>query len=152
MGISKKTDYALRMLSELVGNPGKIISARAVAEHNGVPYPFARVIQHDLTRAGIIESLRGARGGMRMAVDPSAVSLLEIIEIVQGPITVFECGQMADQDATPCPRIEEGDCGFLSIWNHAENLQKAYYASLTLAEAVGGGTLPDDSSPLECPA
>ena len=62
MDISRKTDYALRMLTDLVRTPAGVVSVRSAADGNGVPYSFARSIQHDLSRAGIIESLRGSRG------------------------------------------------------------------------------------------
>ena len=68
MDISRKTDYSLRMLSELVKSDGGIVSVRTAAEKNGIPHSFARSIQHDLVRAGIVESMRGSHGGMRLAV------------------------------------------------------------------------------------
>ena len=54
MDISRKTDYALRMIADLVRHPGSVVSVRSAAEENGVPYSFARSIQHELVRAGII--------------------------------------------------------------------------------------------------
>ena len=70
MEISRKTDYALRMLAALVSDPDGIISVRTAAKENSIPYSFARSIQHDLALAGIVENSRGAAGGMRLAVDP----------------------------------------------------------------------------------
>ena len=51
MEVSRKTDYALRILSILVKNPDKVISVRDAAQASDVPYSFARVIQHDLVRS-----------------------------------------------------------------------------------------------------
>ncbi len=79
--ISRKTDYSLRMLAELVRSDGGVVSVRAAAEQNEVPYSFARSIQHDLVRAGIIESTRGSHGGMRLAVDPKTTTIKEIIDL-----------------------------------------------------------------------
>ena len=64
MDISRKTDYALRMLSLLVAREGEPLSVRIAAEQVDVPYSFARSIQHALTQAGIIASVRGVQGGM----------------------------------------------------------------------------------------
>lgn len=54
MDLSRKTDYALRMVAELVEHEGQIVSVRVAAERRGVPYSFARSIQRDLAHAGII--------------------------------------------------------------------------------------------------
>ena len=71
MDLSRKTDYALRILAELIRHDGKtVLSVRTAAKKNDVPYSFARSIQHDLTLAGIIQSTRGARGGMKLVKDP----------------------------------------------------------------------------------
>ena len=56
MEIARKTDYALRMLATLAADPAGVVSVREVARANGVPYSFARSIQHDLALAGIVES------------------------------------------------------------------------------------------------
>ena len=58
MDISRKTDYALRMLAMLAEEPERLLSVRTAAEEVNVPYSFARSIQHGLVQAGIVESLR----------------------------------------------------------------------------------------------
>ena len=80
MDISRKTDYALRMLSMLAEGEDCLLSVRTAAESVDVPYSFARSIQHGLVQAGIIESLRGVRGGMRLKVDPKDVTIRQIVE------------------------------------------------------------------------
>ena len=71
MDISRKTDYALRMLAMLAEGNKSLLSVRTAAEAVDVPYSFARSIQHGLVQAGIVESLRGVRGGMRLRLKPS---------------------------------------------------------------------------------
>ena len=58
MDISRKTDYALRMLAMLAEDPERLLSVRTAAEEVNVPYSFARSIQHGLVQAGIVESLQ----------------------------------------------------------------------------------------------
>ena len=82
MDITRKTDYALRMLAMLVENEGALMSVRVAAEENEIPYSFARSIQHSLVHAGIIESLRGVHGGMRLKVDPAEVTIKQVVEAV----------------------------------------------------------------------
>lgn len=133
MEISKKTDYALRMLAALVEDPTGVISVRNAAHESDVPYSFARSIQHDLARAGIVESTRGAQGGMRLAVDPSETTLLQLVEAVQGPVMVSEC--MAKSPAgEPCPRRDQ--CHFSPVWCNAERFLRELFSSVTLSQLV----------------
>lgn len=140
MDISKKTDYALRMIAELAKHPDRVVSVRTAAEENGIPYSFARSIQHDLVDAGIVESLRGARGGMRLAVDPERATLLEIVEAIQGPVRISSCDAGDEGDCGPCPNRD--GCTFSPIWSGARALLAEYFSSVTLAEAVSGSKLP----------
>ena len=133
MEISRKTDYALRMLAALVCDPDGIISVRTAARENNIPYSFARSIQHDLALAGIVENSRGATGGMRLAVDPRETTLLDLVEAVQGPIVVSGCGVALD-GAEPCPR--RGSCHFTSVWCNAERMLRGLFSSVTLHELV----------------
>lgn len=133
MEISRKTDYALRMLAALVSDPDGIISVRTAAKENNIPYSFARSIQHDLALAGIVENSRGAAGGMRLAVDPRETTLLQLVEAVQGPIIVSGCATALD-GTEPCPR--RGACRFTSVWCNAERMLRQLFSSVTLHELV----------------
>ena len=139
MDISRKTDYALRMLAVIAGEEGGVVSVRSAAEDNDVPYSFARSIQHDLVRAGIIESLRGSRGGMRLAVDPKTVTLLQVVEAIQGPVWLAACATCGP-DCGVCPRA--ATCHYNPVWNGARQLLSSYLSSVTLAEVVAGTARP----------
>ena len=91
MDISRKTDYALRMLAMLAEEPERLLSVRTAAEEVNVPYSFARSIQHGLVQAGIVESLRGVHGGMRLKVSPDDVTIRQVVEAVQGPMVMNDC-------------------------------------------------------------
>lgn len=139
MEITRKTDYALRMLADLIRHPDEILSVRVASEDNGVPYSFARSIQHDLVRAGIIGSVRGSHGGMRLAIDPSSTTLLHVVEAVQGPISVSERNDPAEGGAAHYP--------FDDVFCHANELLRDYLASVTLADAVLDGDAEDGGEP-----
>lgn len=139
MEISRKTDYALRMLAELVSDPGSVVPVRAAARENGVPYSFARSIQHDLAAAGIVENVRGSMGGMRLAVDPHEVTLLQLVEAVQGPAIVAECLDAQNRDR-PCPR--RAVCHFNPVWCTAERMLRSLFSSITLYQLVAEGVTP----------
>lgn len=130
MDISRKTDYALRILSILVKNPDELLSVRTAAEQVEVPYSFARSIQHGLVQAGIIESLRGVHGGMRLKVDPAEVTLREIVEAVQGPMSMNDCTAPGGE----CTR--RSTCCYHPIWAGVQAAVMSYLDSVTLDDAV----------------
>jgi Rrf2 family protein len=135
MEITRKTDYALRMLADLVRTPESMVSVREAAEKTGVPYSFARGIQHDLVVAGILSATRGAHGGVRLACDPEKTTLLEVVEAMQGPVAfnVCECG-CAEQEDHSCGRTEL--CPYRRIWKRSRELMEAYLGSITLSDAI----------------
>ena len=141
MEISRKTDYALRMLSALVEVEGtdNVVSVREVAEENDIPYSFARSIQHDLAQAGIVESLRGARGGMKLSVDPKKVSLRELVEAVQGPIIISGC-DFNGENGGICPFLPQ--CHFNPVWCNAERMLRDYFSSVSLYDVVVKHKMP----------
>lgn len=139
MDISHKTDYALRMMAELVKTGDGVLSVRTAADTNDIPYSFARSIQHDLVRAGLVESVRGSHGGMRLAVDPNEVTLLQVVEAVQGPVEVSGC-DYAGPDGGACPRMSF--CRFNPVWDGARELLSSYFSSVTLSEVVNGTKQP----------
>ena len=137
MEIPRKTDYALRMLADLVRNPDGVVSVRTAARDNDIPYSFARSIQHDLALAGIVTNSRGAAGGMRLAVDPARTTLLELIEAVQGPVLVGGCVAAEGQ---ACPR--RACCCFNPVWCTAERLLRSLFSTVTLHQLVVEGLSP----------
>lgn len=139
MDVSRKTDYALRMLAELVEHPNDVVSVSAVAEKCGVPYSFARSIQHELVQAGIVTSTRGAHGGMSLAVDPAQVTLLQIVEAIQGPIRVSVCD--VEAGGLECPNSSA--CEFNRIWCGARKLLWEYFSGIILLDAVEGRAQTD---------
>ena len=90
--IKRETDYALRVLSRLAGaDEDEFLSATTLAEEVDVPVLFLRKIAQALNNADLLESRQGPFGGYRLAVDPEDVAVLEVIEIVQGPLVMNSC-------------------------------------------------------------
>ena len=124
MDISRKTDYALRMLAMLAEDPERLLSVRTAAEEVNVPYSFARSIQHGLVQAGIVESLRGVHGGMRLKVSPDDVTIRQVVEAVQGPMVMNDC------------TAPDGDCA------GAQALMRDYLDSVSLGDIVARRQFP----------
>jgi Rrf2 family protein len=111
MQITRQADYALRAmlyLSQL--EPNQRAATSRIAEVQRIPPSFLAKIISQLSIAGLIHTSRGARGGVSLARTPEAISVLEVVEAIDGPIALNECSQ------TPgaCPFGEE--CPLRSIW------------------------------------
>lgn len=126
MELTRRSDYACRIIRAAYDNRDVYMSVSEVAERENIPYAFARSIQHDLVHAGLLKTVRGAKGGLSLACDPSVTTLLDVLEALQGPINMSPCS--ADSDF--CDRC--GECEFRGVWKKADDLVKDYFASITL--------------------
>lgn len=136
MEISKKLDYAIRMLAEVAqAGEGEVVSVRTVAEKEDIPYSFARTIQHEMVRSGLLNTTRGPHGGMTLAIDPKTTTLFEIVQAIEGPIRM--AGQNFASPTSPAERRWEMDAnGFVSVWFELETLVHRYLSSVTLHQLV----------------
>src|SRR5437762_11495015 len=83
LSFSRKTDYALIALADLAGRGEQIASAREIADNYRLPRALVKKILKGMHRAGIIQSVRGVNGGYRLAADLHAISLFDLIDILQ---------------------------------------------------------------------
>jgi len=88
MKFSQKTDYALRALVELgrQTQPCGHLSCRAIATTQRIPERFLEQVLASLRRAGLIESQRGAGGGVRLVRKPETIPVSEVVDIIEGPV------------------------------------------------------------------
>lgn len=89
--ITKKTEYAIRAVWELAQTPEGLRTAAQVADAQQIPPKYLPQIVAELVQAGLLVSARGYRGGLRLNRPPYEITLLEIIEAIQGRLDLFEC-------------------------------------------------------------
>jgi Rrf2 family protein len=83
--LTKRADYAIRTVLDLARTPdGALRSVRDVATAQAIPVRFLPQVMHDLVRAGLVEGVVGRAGGYRLTRPPGAISLLDIVEAVEG--------------------------------------------------------------------
>jgi Rrf2 family protein len=83
--LSKKTEYALIALAHLSEQPGRLASARGIAQGHSLPAALLMNILKNLQCHGLLRSVRGVNGGYRLARDLSSLSLYELISVVECP-------------------------------------------------------------------
>jgi FeS assembly SUF system regulator len=87
--ISRLTDYATVILASLAG--GTLASAADIAERTRIGLPTVSKLLKELQHAGLVRSVRGARGGYQLARPASDINAAEIIDAVEGPVALTEC-------------------------------------------------------------
>lgn len=92
MRLNQATDYAFRAVLYLSLLPrGQVVEAKLIAEEENIPMRFLLKIFRLLTRAGIVESFRGVNGGYALARPPGEITMLDVIEAIEGPIKINRC-------------------------------------------------------------
>lgn len=115
MQITRQADYAVRAVLYLAGlNNGYRASTSQIAQKQKIPPSFLAKIVSQLSVAGVVQTSRGARGGVTLARPSNDITLLEVIEAIDGPITLNECVP----DPNTCPFGDE--CPVHKIWREAQ--------------------------------
>jgi Rrf2 family protein len=102
---SQKCEYAVRALTHLAGRPGERTQLQEVAADEGIPLPFLGKILLELTRAGLLRSAKGPRGGYELARPAASITLFDVKEAIDGTADLERCAVGLGQcsDAMPCP-------------------------------------------------
>lgn len=90
--IRRETDYALRCLLHLGRlEKGDLASVKALSDAEKLPYELLRKVFQRMTKAGLVESVRGKQGGFRLAMTPEKITIRHVLEAVQGSVVVNRC-------------------------------------------------------------
>jgi Rrf2 family protein len=115
MQITRQADYAVRAVLHLAQmRNGDRAATSTVAKDQRFPPSFLAKIISQLSIAGLLHTSRGARGGVMLARDPKDITLLEVVEAIDGPIQLNEC--VADDGV--CSFDES--CPIRSVWCEAQ--------------------------------
>ena len=116
MQITRQADYALRAITFLSkqGSNGKTATS-LIAEEQKIPPSFLAKIISQLSLAGLIHTSRGAGGGVSLAKPPSEISVLDVVEAIDGPVFLNDC----TKDSPDCPFLES--CPVQEVWCKARS-------------------------------
>ena len=128
--VTKLTDYATVVLTVLAARPEIVLSAAELAEQAGLEIPTVAKVLKPLAQAGLVEGFRGAAGGYRLARDAAAISLVEIVEAMEGPLGMTECSL---HDGT-CG-IEKS-CGVRANWRRINDVVADALRGISLAQML----------------
>ena len=89
--LSKKADYALMAMKHLALKGDASSSAREIAGQYDIPIELLAKILQRLVRRGLLASQQGTRGGYQLARNPALISVADVIQAIDGPVTVTAC-------------------------------------------------------------
>ena len=134
MQITRQADYAVRAVLYLarLGQEDRAATSQ-VAQEQHIPPSFLAKIISQLSIAGLLHTSRGARGGVTLAREPKDITLLEVIEAIDGPIMLNEC--VGETGA--CTFDEE--CPLRPVWCEAQNELVDRLKNTNFAQLVAQG-------------
>ncbi|HNP60177.1 MAG TPA: Rrf2 family transcriptional regulator [Nitrospirales bacterium] len=152
MRFSKKSEYALRAMTELTQEFGHgLVQRKSLAERQNIPLGFLEMILLSLKNAGLIGSRRGAHGGVFLIKSPREVTLGQIIRLLDGPLAPIACvSQTAYQKCRDCPHAATKTCPIQRIMLDVRNAIASVLDHYTLEDFVfpqKGGALLNLKTP-----
>lgn len=140
MQLSKGVEWAAHAASLMVALPdGKALKADALANYHGVPRAYMAKQLQALSKAGIVTSSRGARGGYRLARPASEISLWDIVAAVEGTASAFRCTEIRRNG--PCGVAAKDcrtPCSIAAAFAKAEKAYRDALKAVSLADIATG--------------
>ena len=132
MLVSTKGRYALRVMLELAqSQPDAYMPLPLIAQRQGISRKYLESIIAILSRAGLVEGLRGKGGGYRLTRSSAKYSVGEILRLTEGSLAPVTCLEGAEN---PCPRA--GECTTLPMWQKLDDLINTYLDSVSLSDLL----------------
>lgn len=128
--LTQKSKYAVRALMELaLDECGSPLGVYEIARRQHIPERFLEQIFGDLRRAGILEGRRGAHGGFCFAIPPEEITVLDIVEILDGEVRPARCSAGGTCYITDAPL-----CATSKIWDEARVALEGVFGRYTIAD------------------
>ena len=106
------------------------VNLNDIAERQGISAKYLWQIMNLLKTAGLVRGTRGPKGGYILLRDPATINLLDVIQILEGPVTLVECVD----DPAFCSRVE--NCVAHTVWDEVSQAIRSALQKITLAEIL----------------
>ena len=136
LSISKQTDYACRVVLHLAMlPPGERVTAQDIAKQRLIPRALVRRVITQLANAGLLTTTRGASGGLELARPASEISLLQVVEAMEGSIALNGC--VVNPQACPLMQV----CSVHEAWVGARQALRAELSRSTFDKLAQRGAI-----------
>lgn len=102
MRLNLQSDYALRLLMQLGSNPGALCTIGQVALCYGISKNHLMKVANTLSRAGIVDSVRGRNGGLALRMDPKSIRIGDVVRVTEGDFRLVECFEESSDGEMNC--------------------------------------------------
>lgn len=141
MRLTAKSEYGLIAAIDLAVAFGTgPVSAREIAERRDIPARFLDQLLVSLRRGEVVTAVRGAHGGFTLAREPEEITVLDIVQALEGPLEASLCD--AERSAG-CGR--SGACAAAPVWSRATMALRSVFAETTLADLAGNQLRMDET-------
>ncbi|HIF94770.1 MAG: SUF system Fe-S cluster assembly regulator [Myxococcales bacterium] len=135
--LSKTTDYGIVLLARLARSASaEPQNARELAASSDLPVPMVSKVLKALAKEGLLVSHRGSKGGYHLARDPAALTVAEMIRVLEGPVGLTDCA------IGPALCEHETMCAVREPWQLISRVVEEALEEVTLADLVRGGPSP----------
>jgi Rrf2 family iron-responsive transcriptional regulator len=129
--LTRQTNYAVRILMYCAANEGRLSRIPEIAQAYGVSELFLFKILQPLVEAGLVETVRGRNGGVRLGRPAAGITLFDVVRVTEESFSMAEC---FDSDTADCPLIDS--CGLNSALREALGAFFAVLEKHTIADIV----------------
>lgn len=123
----------LTLTKSYMADKNKFVTTKRIAKLNDIPKEFLEKIVALLSHAGLIDSQKGASGGLRMIKDPAKISIAQIVREIDGPMAPISC--VSKHKYEECPLEKSKSLTYL--FKRIRNIQNKILSKTTLADLVG---------------
>jgi len=126
--LSKLADYATVLMTAVANECAQTLTGQILAERTHIPLPTVAKLLKVLARGGLLESVRGAHGGYRLARSAERITIADIINALEGPIAVTACSSHGGECSL------ETDCATRANWRLINTAIRGALEAVTLAQ------------------
>ncbi len=127
--LNRMTDYAILVMGVMSARPDEVLTSIEIARHAQLAQTTVAKVTKSLVAAGLVVSTRGIRGGCSLSRPVTEISVADVIEAVEGPISLTAC---VDGVEDPCS-VRNG-CFMGGNWNHVNNALRKALSDVSLSE------------------
>lgn len=132
MEITRETDYAIRCILFMSRKPDQTLMVEEISQEMAIPRSFLAKILQKLSKAGIVKSFRGVKGGFRLARGPESISILDVVQAIEGGVAMNECAV----DAASCSL--SSTCSVHPVWVSLRRAVEMHLGEANFGELLRG--------------
>lgn len=135
MRLSTKGRYGLKAMFDLALHYGEgPISLANISERQDISLSYLEQLFSSLRKAGYVQSIRGAQGGYVMTREPGAVTVGDVLRVLEGQLAPVSCVRSDETDACDCGK--SGECVTKAVWEKIHDSINAVVESITLQDMI----------------